>query len=125
MDKRVSKNFTEKELACRGSNCCGNTYFAAPVLVKALQELRDLIGKAIHVNSCCRCNKHNKKVGGHIDSWHTRGLAVDIRVDGYSSQELAALADQIPEFGNGTIGVYKNFIHVAVTNRNKRFIGAY
>ena len=122
---RVSKNFTEKELACKGSNCCGNTFFAAPVLVKAIQELRDLIGLPIEVSSCCRCNVHNKKVGGVKGSYHTKGLAIDISVKGLSSKELAALAMEIDVFASGTIGLYKNFIHVAITGKSKQFIGAY
>ena len=121
----ISKNFTEEELACKGSKCCGNTFFAAPVLVKAIQELRDLIGLPIDVHSCCRCNVHNKKVGGVSGSYHTKGLAIDISVKGLSSKELAAFAMDIKVFKNGTIGLYKNFIHVAITGKGKQFIGSY
>ncbi|NCC96616.1 MAG: serine/threonine protein kinase, partial [Synergistales bacterium] len=60
MDK-LSKNFNRKEFACKCG--CGHDN-VSPVLVNLLQELRDHLDRAVHVHSGCRCEAHNKAVGG-------------------------------------------------------------
>ena len=58
------------------------------LVLKFLQPLRDKLGKPIHINSGYRCEALNKAVGGAVGSYHTLGMAVDIRVDGMTPKEL-------------------------------------
>ncbi len=55
-----------------------------------LQPLRDKLGKPIKVTSGFRCPELNahKDIGGAKNSQHTRGEAADIKVDGYTANEL-------------------------------------
>ena len=53
-----------------------------------LDILRKKIGKPVIVNSGYRTPEHNKKVGGAKYSYHMRGMAADIRVNGMSPKEL-------------------------------------
>ena len=116
----ISKNFDKSEFVCKGG--CGK-YNLNPVLLDALQRLRDYIGYPIYINSGCRCEKHNKAVGGVKNSLHVRGKAADIRVDELSPQELAKSAMEIKEFRDGGIGIYTNFVHVDVRGRKSRWRG--
>lgn len=49
--------------------------------ISRLDEIREGYGKPIYVNSGYRCEELNKEVGGVEDSYHIKGLAVDLRWD--------------------------------------------
>ena len=86
-------NFTRDEFAC-GCGCGFDEI--DPLLVSALQRLRDEVQRPVIVNSGCRCATHNIRVGGRpaIDempgtgSMHLRGKAADIRIDGMTSRQI-------------------------------------
>jgi uncharacterized protein YcbK (DUF882 family) len=120
LNKQVSESFHLREFAC---SCCGLYAPLRVELVLALQELRDLVGKPIHINSGVRCASHNTAVGGSKKSQHLEGRAVDIVVGGMSPKELANYAKQVHSFQNGGIGVYedKGFVHVDVRGKLARW----
>ena len=109
-------HFSEWEFAC---SCCGACEMDLDH-VMALEALRVLAGCSIRVNSGYRCAIHNKRVGGAPYSQHLCGLASDIVITKKSVLEMLALAEQIPAFKNGGIGIYpqKRFVHV--DNRDVR-----
>lgn len=107
----LSKNFSRWEFACHCG--CGQEE-VSPLLVEALQRLRDAVGKPIHVTSGCRCPAHNQAVKGSPRSQHCIGRAADIQVKGMSSQKLGALAETIPGFARGGVGLYDRWVHVDV-----------
>lgn len=49
--------------------------------VSRMDEIREGYGKPININSWYRCKELNAEVGGEEDSYHLKGLAVDIRWD--------------------------------------------
>ena len=106
-DFKISENFNLREFACK---CCGSVKIDSE-LVGKLQILRSRIQRPVIITSGYRCPRHNKEVGGTENSYHTQGLAVDIVVDGYSLDELEAIARAV---GFRGIGVYKiaNFMHL-------------
>lgn len=64
------------------------------------------IGKPLSITSGFRCNRHNKAVGGAEQSFHTLGMAADVSCPaGVSPEELAVIAEEIPLFCEGGIGV--------------------
>ena len=115
-----SRNFAEEEFACK---CCG-VVKVSQALVDALQKLRDLLGKPIIVTNAYRCPKHNKEVGGAVNSLHMRGTAADITVEGMELDDLYRAVSKIPEFRNGGIGIYpqNNFIHVDLRSKKGRWL---
>lgn len=106
---RLSKNFLASEFACR----CGCGFDAiSPLLVAALQELRDTIHVPIGINSGCRCLAHNAAEGGERNSYHLKGLAADIRVPKMRLYDLYRIVLRFKTFKG--IGYYpaQRFLHV-------------
>ena len=84
----LSRNFSRHEFHCR---CCGRAELN-PRLVEALQELRDLAGRAVRITSGYRCPDHNRAEGGSKRSQHLLGNAADIVIGGHRPTEMFCLA---------------------------------
>lgn len=112
----TSKHFSEAELRCKGSDCCGGENACTAGLVAALEALRADIGKPVIIVSGYRCREHNRRAGGAPRSQHVTGKAADIRVQGMTAAELEAAAKRVP----GINGIGRNdraqTLHVDVRN---------
>ena len=80
--KTICKNFDLKKdkmyCRCGGKSCTGYPSIIDINLLKNLQNLRNLLGFPMIVESCMRDKKYNKKVGGADGSRHALGKAIDI-----------------------------------------------
>lgn len=74
----ITRNFDRSEFACRCQ--CGYDDINI-LLVNRLQAIRDITGLKMIINSGCRCEKHNREVGGAPDSYHLTGQAADWRFE--------------------------------------------
>ncbi len=84
------------------------------VLAEQLQALRDEIKKPITVLSGYRSPAHNLKVGGAKESFHVKGMAGDLQVEGMKPSELAEVIEKLIKEGKmkqGGLGVYPTFCH--------------
>jgi len=107
---------TDKFLACP---CCGlfNLDEDAQVM---FDSGREYSGVPWHVNSCCRCKRHNLKVGGSKTSSHLAdekpscAMDVQAKTDFYKYRIIMGAI----KAGFKRIFVYKNFIHLD-TDKNK------
>jgi len=114
--EKLSKNFVRGEFRCK----CGCGFDAVDwQLVESLQMVRDTTGRPVVINSACRCEAHNRAIGGKRYSQHLYGKAADIRIPGYTIPQVEAVINGIEAFRNGGIGVYKDFIHCDVRNTGK------
>lgn len=82
-----------------------------------LQELRDICGIPIVVNSLYRNMRHNEKVGGSSTSQHLTASAVDIRpLDGAVDNLLKAIeVVHLKGFPVGQVIRYDNFVHIGLS----------
>jgi hypothetical protein len=76
LDHEIIPNFKLHEVTCKCN--CGLIIVYKPLLV-CLHNLRTRYNEPIWVTSWTRCEKHNKYVGGVLNSNHLYGKAVDIR----------------------------------------------
>ena len=115
----LTRNFSVSEFVCP---CCGEAQVDGR-LADALQELRDVAGAPIKIESGVRCPKHNLEEGGRPRSLHLQGEAADIVIEGRSVKEMYELAERVAEFRLGGIGVYpgKGTIHVDVRGKRVRW----
>jgi len=128
---KLSDYFSDNELKCK---CCGLKNLD-PYLEIELLIYRETLGLPLLVNSCCRCPKHNKEIGGAPNSYHkTEGvddgrkgtLAIDLRVR--NDEERAIMMTVAFNLG-WSVGCYKTFIHidrrVDIGKKQKAFWGKY
>ena len=86
-----------------------------------LDEVREIYGKPIKVNSGYRSKLVNKKVGGASNSQHTKGEAVDIT--GGNKAENKMIYEIIKNLGkyDQLINEYDySWIHISYKNGNNR-----
>ena len=115
----LSSNFSRKGFAC---NCgCGFQTVDADLL-DVLEVVRCKFRKAVTINSACRCEEHNKSVGGSYGSKHKQGIAADIVVDGVNPDTIYAYLDDMFPMNFG-IGKYKTFTHIDIRETKARWKG--
>lgn len=107
-NENVGKYFKVKEFACKDGS---QVVFIDDYLVSILDMLRNQIGKPVHINSGYRTPTRNKAVGGAKYSYHMRGMAADIRVNGINAKEIANKLNAIVPDECGII-VYSTWVHI-------------
>lgn len=100
------KYFTLEEFRCP---CCGENKTDI-LFIERLDHAREHTDIPFKILSGYRCEKHNKEVGGVIDSAHTKGLAADIACT--NSYQRWKIIDALKLVGFRRIGIAKTFIHV-------------
>ena len=109
-----TKNFDVKEFGCKCG--CGFNIIDQRVMNMA-QTIREALGVPVRVNSGCRCEKHNAKVGGVKGSNHTLGLAADLSCS-LGAQKMFETVKRLKAEGKLEDLEYcilykkKNFIHI-------------
>ena len=116
-DLKLSKHFTQLEVACKCGRCKGGTKIS-PDLMTRLQAMRDAAGP-IRITSGVRCRKHpeslTRPTSSHVpndlgDVEGKVGHAVDIAARG-SGRRFRLLAAAIAaDFTR--IGIGKTFLHL-------------
>lgn len=110
---KLSTNFNSTEFDCHGRGCCSSTLIDSK-LVEYVQKIRNHFGKPITISSGYRCTIHNKNIGGATASYHSKGQAADIVIQGIKPAEVAKYAESL---GIKGIGLYETnadgyFVHI-------------
>lgn len=114
-NEKVGQYFKVREFACKDGS---QVVFIDDYLCTVLDILRNKLGKPIIVTSGYRTPWWNAKCGGAKYSYHMRGMAADIKVNGMSAKELAKELDKIVPNGCGII-VYNSWVHFDVRDGKK------
>ncbi len=108
-NEKISEHFKVREFRCKDGS---TIIFVDDYMVEILELLRRKLEKPIIITSGYRTPTHNKKVGGAEYSYHMRGQAVDIKVNGIPAKKVAKEIDKLV-VGCGII-VYENWVHFDV-----------
>jgi hypothetical protein len=124
----LSPNFTLEELtvseiaARRGLDNTPNATEVANLVrvAELLEQVRDLLGKPILVNSAFRSKPVNDAVGSRDTSQHRLGCAADIRVPGLTPKEVvqACIDAKIPF--DQIIEEFDSWTHISVPNTKEQ-----
>ena len=108
--------FTDEEFYCP----CGECEPRPPssMLKYMLNEARSFAGIPFIITSGVRCARHNRAVGGTMDSEHIDCDAADIAVG--SSWERMVIVSALVVAGFKRIGVAKSFVHAGVSTSKPR-----
>jgi len=102
-------NFAPREIACRH---CGRMPDMDDGFVRAsldaLQDLRNVLGRPVALNSAYRCPVHNAAVGGAPMSLHKR-IAFDVALAGH---DRGIVLDRAAGAGFRGLGLGQHFIHL-------------
>jgi uncharacterized protein YcbK (DUF882 family) len=93
-------------------------------LAKNLQVLRDEVKKPIKITSGFRDPSFNKKIGGATQSRHITGEAADLKIEGYTPKQVAAIIEKLIAAGKmkqGGLGIYSTWIHYDVRGTAARW----
>ena len=117
---KLSRNFNRAEFKCKCSKCDYDTVDVE--LITVLQSIRDHFSAPVKVTSGNRCPEHNAYVGGSKNSYHIRGRAADIDVQGVPPVVVQDyLKAAYPEkYG---IGTYAIFTHIDTRTKKGRWNG--
>lgn len=112
----LGRYFKVKEFACKDGS---PVVFIDEYLWTTLSILRTRIGKPVIITSGYRTPEWNKKAGGAKYSYHMRGMAADIRVNGMTPKQIANELNEIVPDECGII-VYKGWVHFDVRTSKYR-----
>jgi uncharacterized protein YcbK (DUF882 family) len=104
----LTRNFSRSEFRCKCD--CGADHIELE-LVRLLQEIRDMMGEPIYINSGVRCEKYNQWVGGVPNSEHISGEAADIKCEN-SNDRYHMMIECLRKFVR--VGLALDFIHVGI-----------
>ena len=100
------EHFKKEEFTCK----CGCSLNNMNVeVVYMLDTARKFANIPFKINCGCRCEKHNKDVGGVEDSAHIKGLAVDISTRDDKSRFIIISA--LLKVGFSRVLLYDTFVH--------------
>lgn len=95
----ISAHLSKSEIRCKCG--CGFEDLKKPA-IELFEAVRHELGdKPLIVTSGCRCSRHSVAVGGRSNDMHTRGLALDVRSDYYTPEQICAAAEKCGANGIG------------------------
>jgi uncharacterized protein YcbK (DUF882 family) len=93
-------------------------------LIDNLNVLRQELGSPLYVNSGYRSPKHNKSIGGSLNSQHLTGKAADIRSNEYTPKQIKEKIEELIKVGKmkqGGLSAYNTFVHYDIRGNKARW----
>ena len=113
----MNRFFKRSEFACHCG--CGFNVVDAELL-KVLTDTRKYFNSPITITSGCRCRIHNVNIRGSDNSFHTRGIAADIKVKRVVADEVYRYLDRTYPDSYG-LGKYLSWTHIDVRPTKARW----
>lgn len=116
----LSEHFNHQDFVCRCPECRGEGYKIHLGLVGALEMIAEHFGKPVKVLMGFWCEAYNEKLKKERLSYHVKGKAAHLSIEGVPLAEIFKFAETIPELHG--LGLYpqENFIHVDTRPAEKK-----
>ena len=120
-EKKVSEHFQVKEFQCKDGS---DKILIDTELVNKLEIIRQYFNKPLYITSGYRTESYNKKVSNSTNSYHCKGSAADIRMNGVSPTTIALFCEFYLFVDTGGIGLYKGngFVHIDTREKKTRWV---
>ena len=107
----LSENFNHKDFACKCPECKGE-YRVHLGLVGILEEIAVHFKKRPKIISAYYCEAFTEKLNRDKLTYHSKGKAVNISIDGVPAADLFKFAEGLP--GTNGLGLYpeENMVHI-------------
>ena len=106
----IADYITHDEIKCKcNSDICTFTIIDCR-LINTWAKLRKEWGQSIRINSCYRCQVHNKAVGGVKNSFHTYSTAIDLALP-MNYLDVSSFI-RLCEKHFAFVKVYNSFVHL-------------
>lgn len=107
----LSENFNHKDFACKCPECRGE-YRIHLGLVGTLEAMAAHFKKRPRIVTGFFCSAYSEKLNRDKPSWHTKGKAVNIAIDGVPAAEIFKFAET--QAGINGLGFYpeENMVHL-------------
>jgi len=114
----ISEHFSRHEFACG----CGCGFAAVDVeLLGVLEDIREHFNTPVKVSSGCRCAEFNTLIGSKATSYHIKGMAADIMVEGIPASMVADRLEHIYPAKYGIGRYLTGWTHIDMRARRVRW----
>lgn len=122
---KLTENFSLPEFASKdGSIFHENVKANLSILANQLEVIRSHFGKPITITSGYRSEAHNLRIGGEKNSFHVKGMAADIKIEGIKPYVVAKQIEMLIDAGKmiqGGVGIYSTWIHYDIRGKKIRW----
>jgi uncharacterized protein YcbK (DUF882 family) len=117
----LSEHFNHQDFFCRCEACKASKEYKIHLgLVGVLEALAVKLNKPVKVKMAFRCEAENEKLGGGRKSFHLRGKAAHIYVDGMKPQELFKHLREIEDVKGLGLNLEEGTVHVDLRPETER-----
>jgi zinc D-Ala-D-Ala carboxypeptidase len=113
----LSEHYNHQDFFCRCAACKTTKEYKIHLgLVGILEALTVKLNKPVKVKAAFRCEAENERLGGGRKSFHLRGKAAHIYVDGMKPQELFKSLGEMGEVKGIGLNLDDGTVHIDLRN---------
>jgi zinc D-Ala-D-Ala carboxypeptidase len=113
----LSEHFNHQDFFCKCEACKASKEYKIHLgLVGVLEALTVKLNKPVKVKAAFRCEAENERLGGGRKSFHLRGKAAHIYVDGMKPQELFKSLMEMGEVKGIGLNLDDGTVHIDLRN---------
>lgn len=89
-------------------------------LAEFLEKVRTIFDRPIHINSAFRSQEVNKAIGGQKNSQHCKGQAADIRIAGFTPDQIVRNIIASGLEYDQVIREFNSWVHLSIPAKNAK-----
>ncbi len=108
----LSEHFSHRDFRCSCKECRGEGYKIHLGLVGILEAIFEHFQKPVKILSAFWCEAYNEKLKKEKLSYHVKGKAVHIQVEGVALAEVFKFVETIPEINGLGFAPQEGYLHI-------------